>query len=72
MMEGTTHELLRVYFGLMNVRGIKKSKALDEIIRRGVSAYGVEMLINDLLFAVGNAADNRIEEIDAQLDEEEK
>jgi len=60
--------ILRLYFGLEQGRSIKKKKLFDELIRRGVSVYAVTEAIERLLDAVGWAADNRIEEIDAQMD----
>jgi len=67
-----TPELLRLYFGLDQSRGVKKSELFDELIRRGVGPASVFEAIDCLLFAVGWAADNRIEEIDAQLDEKDE
>jgi len=66
--ENTT-TLLRMYFGLEQWRSARKKDVHGELIRRGVSPYSTEEAVHALLFSVGHAADNRIEEIDAQLDE---
>lgn len=67
-IEGSTHEILKLFFGLASGRSVKKADLRDELVRRGVSPYGVKCMMDDVLEQIGNAADNRIEEIDAQLD----
>jgi len=59
-----TPELLRMYFGLVHGRSVKKSVLCNELVRRGVSPWSVEEAVHALLFAIGHAADNCIEEID--------
>lgn len=67
-IEGTTYHILRMFFGFAEQRSVKKADLRDELVRRGVSPYGVKGLMEDVLYQIGHAADNRIEEIDAQID----
>jgi len=68
----STSELLRVFFGLQQTRSMKKKEVHEVLVQRGVSPTGITIAIEDILFQIGNAADNRIEDIDAQLDWEEE
>lgn len=68
MIEGTTPELLRLYFGFGQGRSIKKKDLHDELVRRGVSIIAVNDTIDQMLFTIGWAADNRIPEIDYHLE----
>ena len=68
-MEESTYEILKIFLGLENKRSIKKTVLRDELVKRGVSPYGVVDVVDSIAFQIGNAADNRIYEIDSQLDE---
>jgi hypothetical protein len=65
-----TSMLLRLYFGLVQGRSIKRKALYDELVRRGVSVVNVIDAIEQTLFAIGWAADNRIPEIDQHLEGE--
>jgi len=67
-IEGSTRVILKLYFGLVQGRSIKKSALRDELVHRGVSPYGITEMMERVLEQIGDAADNRIEEIDAQMD----
>ena len=71
-MEESTFDLLRIFMGVTARRSVKRATLRNELIKRGVSPYGVVTMLEEILFQIGNAADNRIEEIDAQLDENKK
>jgi hypothetical protein len=66
-----TGQLLCIYFGLDNIRSIKRRKVLDELVKRGISVAYTEYVLRDLMRVIGWAADNRIPEIDNNQGEEE-
>lgn len=70
-IEGSTRVILKMYFGLVQGRSIRKATLRDELVHRGVSPYGVAEMVERVLEQIGDAADNRIEEVDAQLDKDE-
>lgn len=61
-----TPNVLALYFGLETGRSIRKNDLRDELIVRGVSPTILAEAIREILFVVGNAADNRIPEVDDQ------
>lgn len=67
-IEGSTPEILLLYFGLEQGRSIRKKDLQNELVLRGVSVVMTEEAIRGVLTQIGYAADNRIPEIDAQLD----
>lgn len=68
MKDLTTPTLLCLYFGLETGRSIKRKDLHSELVRRGVSIVTTTNVLTDLLFCIGYAADNRIPDIDDQLD----
>lgn len=69
MKDLTTPTLLCLYFGLEAGRSIKRKDLHSELVRRGVSIVTTTNVLTDLLFCIGYAADNRIPDIDDQLEE---
>ena len=63
-----TPALLRLFFGTVQGRSIKRKDVHSELVRRGVSVISVIAAVETVLFAVGWAADNRIPEIDSHLE----
>ena len=69
-MEESTYEVLRMFMGLDVKRSVKKKTLQDVLIKRGVSPYGTIDVVEALLFQIGCAADNRISEIDNQIEKD--
>ena len=62
-MTDSTYDVLCMFVGKAQGRSVKKADLQDELIKRGVSPYGVMDAIDSMLFQIGHAADNRIEEV---------
>jgi hypothetical protein len=63
-----TADVLRGFFGLCDHRGVKRVDFRAELVRRGVSVVAVEEAVDNVMWAVGCAADNRIPEVDDNND----